>query len=298
MYSLKPHIEYQETNDEHQIHVNCPFGTRHGDGMEDIDFKMSVNLKNGLYFCYFCGACVKETGKLPLLVPNKDGYRSDHKKVFAKKYDEGEVSFVYLDSISSELSDSDIASDYVYNQRGILPEEVKKYNIRVGRGYLGGRIVFPFMDGNRCRYFVARTYTDQQPKYINKRSGKSLYIYGLEYVDKQRAILTEGILSGIAATRMCNIPFISVLGKTLSDLQLMQISSKVNEIIVCLDGGVLSKDDKRNLSKRFYKFGIRTEYVDLPNGLDPDDMYMKHMKKDFINALEKRKEYDSFKELI
>lgn len=282
-----------------QIVMNCPFCSSRR-GKIDVNQHMSVDMSRHLYHCFSCSASPKTTGvpfsklfNLDLMVHEVD--LSDLKDRLNKLYDLTSASNIEydLDLISWKVDKVETPIAYKYlTDRKFTDDEIKQYDLRVGKSYphptegyvvnkWTGRVLFPMISEDKCRYIVGRTHIGHKNKYLNTSVSKSHVVYFLDQVADRSTILCEGIISAISATRSTGIQSISVLGKYPSDDQLATIRNKVDVIYNSLDGDV-SLAERRELNKRLYKMGFKIYNIILPDKKDPDDLgfeYIKYFEK-------------------
>lgn len=263
------------------MNIDCPFcisriGTR------DTKKHLNVSFKKNLYHCFRCGAKPSLCGRLSML-----NYDDSALKILCHTEEEKTKEILDLNIISKEIRENSLAHKYLL-ARGITDEEIIKYHMRVGIPYEQGktlnrkwqnRIIIPYLVNDKCHYIVARSMDGRKPKYLNSSGQKTRIVYGIHHVSGQ-AILCEGIISSIAATRKTGIPALAMLGKTISDWQASTIARKCNRIYVCLDGGV----DPSLVAKKLVNHGVEVYTVSLPNDSDPDELNSDILVKCLTNS--------------
>lgn len=270
-------VEYLPGRDNTEVYICCPFAHRHPKGKADIGFKMGLNIKTGVYHCTYCGAKPSETGPIQKVLdlrieePPPPDIQEMKDRLFAKK--KSEITTYDLEEISWPLTpERPIAYKYMKG-RGFSDEEMKKYHIRVGKDWKwAGRIMFPLIIDGKCRYIVGRSYAGREPRYYNTSIAKTNFLYGFDEIEGSQVLLTEGIISGIAASRTVGLPFVCMLGKTLSKAQISKLRSKVTRVYVTLDGGGVQKHEKFRILQQLFKAGFEVYNINLPENKDPDDL--------------------------
>ena len=266
----------------------CPF-CEERKGSPDTNFHLGFNTKKAMWHCFRCEASprnvktnienLKDTARLYETPSTVTQLRSRIERAATRKTPD----YIDLDLISWELTKehTPLAYDYMIN-RNFSPDEIKKYNLRVGKTFIDPktkrnvkrwreRILFPFFDGDNCIFVCGRSYMGRDPKYINSSGSKKSVVYGLERVNGEKeCIIAEGIISAIAAERATGIPAVCLLGKSNSDWALSKIRSKANRVYLSLDGGV--NRERRELRRRLLGLGFEVFEVLLPEGKDPDDL--------------------------
>lgn len=266
-----------------EIRINCPFCVSNGRSADE-NHHCYVNTKKGLFNCFRCearGSTNRLQGKYGLL--QKISHDLDSVKDRIKKMTNWKkTKTIDLSEFSRPLTieRTPIAWKYM-RDRGFSADEIVRYDLRVGRMVVdettgkemyrwANRIIFPFYDSGNVVFVVARTYTGKTPKYINSLGSKSLVVYGIDDI-KDRTILCEGIISAIAAERNTNIPSVSVLGKTITRLQMSKLRSRCKKVYVCLDGDC-TRREKNLLNRQLIATGFEVWEINLPKGKDPDDL--------------------------
>lgn len=283
---------------KNEIFVNCPFCEKRGKG-SDTKYHLGVNTTKGVYHCFRCDAAgrLKDVRELAMLAPvdpsrDLDAIRFKLKNMFESSTPKD----VDLDEISWAL-DSGTPMAYKYMiDRGFTPQDIIKYNLRVGRPYFdydqnkeinkySGRIIFPFMSEGKCVYFCARSINGGEPKYLNSEGSKSFLVYNIDNVVNE-CIICEGVISSIAAERATGVPCVAILGKAMSLFQLTRIRSKCNKVYLSLDGD--TGEESAKLLKRLVSKFDEVYYVKLPNEpnrKDPDQIGTEY--KEFFQKAER-----------
>jgi len=296
-------------------------------GKVDTSFKLHFNTRNGLYHCFRCEASGRVNLKSGvLLLPQNDNKGNEELLAELREkvnnignYDFKSEEFNFdLDKISYTLSKDETPIAYKYlSNRGITDEEMSKFNIRVGKSYINeegitvsrwrGRVLFPFIENSKVVYIVGRSYTGKEPKYLNSSNSKSGIVYNIDSVNG-KAILTEGIISGIAAERYTKIPAVSLLGKTAVSykmrykelsvdfsVQLEKIRSKADILYISLDGEVDIKKERasRDIVKKALDLSFILHLVKLPFNKDPDDL-----KEDYLIYFNQAKKINLIGEVL
>lgn len=281
--TMLPNIDHiPGTAGKNEILIKCPY-------CKDHKYRLGINLSKGVYHCFNCDKAgritdIKEFALISFETPSNDFEALKSKlrgmcEISSKDFD--------LDHISWPLDKKGTPLAYKYMiDRGFTPEEIVKYNLRVGKPYFdasgkeikrtSGRIIFPFMSDGNCVYYIARTLTGAIPKYLNSDGSKSTLVYNIDKVDGV-CILCEGIISAIAAERTTGIPSVAVLGKSISFFQLNRIRSKCNKIYLSMDGDVTEEENSKIL-KRLVKMFDEVYLVKLPYGTDPDELKSEYQK--------------------
>lgn len=276
--------DQKTTANPNEVRICCPFCVSKAKG-EDTKYHCYVNLQKGAFNCFRCGAkggvgALKRYINLGVsYVPEKfDNLREKMNNLFQLK----KLQIIDLDLLSFAISEEEtpIAWHYMID-RGFSPEELEFYKVRVGKTFWDdkmqkdirrweGRVIFPFYENDLPIYLVGRSYIDREPRYLNTSGGKGLVIYNIDQV-KDECLICEGIISSIAATRSSGIPSVAVLGKFMSEHQMMKLKTRVSKVTICLDGDVTSRE-KKELSLKLWAAGFDVWIANLPEDSDPDEM--------------------------
>lgn len=156
---------------------------------------------------------------------------------------------------------------------------------RNGRQYdrFRERIIFPIRDARgRAVGFGARAMRDQQgAKYINTAENelfhKSEILYGIDRARRamakaDRAILVEGYTDVIALHQVGLTEAVGVMGTSLTEQQVAQISGVVSTVVLALDADAAGQ--KAMLRAQAVAAGRRLDIrvAAMPEGIDPAEM--------------------------
>lgn len=145
------------------------------------------------------------------------------------------------------------------------------------------RITFPIRDGRgRAVGFGARAMRDEQgAKYINTAENQLFHkgdnLYGIDLArkamaDADRAILVEGYTDVIALHQAGVREAVGIMGTSLTEPQVAQLSAHVNNVILALDADAAGQ--KAMLRAQEVAAGRRIEIrvAAMPDGVDPAEM--------------------------
>jgi DNA primase len=278
-----------KSNDEHLF--NCP-KCRHDKK------KLSVNVEKNVFKCWICDYSGQDIFRL-IKRYGQFGHQEEWKQlngsvdldkfediVLFTKPEEQKPQVVELPDSFKTLTGSsflDPSSRHALSylkSRGIHKSDILKWKIGYcTEGEFSNRICIPSfnMDGD-LSYFIARTYTDQFPKYKNPPVSRDVVFNDL-YVDWDEPItLVEGVFDAIVADN--SIP---ILGSILSEKsKLFQKIIKKNAIIyVALDRDAVKKQNK--LIQNLLEYDIKVYKIDTSKHEDVGSMtkeQFKILKKD------------------
>ena len=212
--------EYRRSGDE--LLFFCPFCQHH-------KRKLSVNLKSNNFKCWICDERGKNVRRLlKSRLTNSQLYEWDkiNNVVDLTQLDDNifqeqvialeEViqlpeEFISLANKNLPLS-SKFAMRYLLD-RGYTKEDIVMWKVGYcSNGEYEGRVIVPsFNDNGDINYFVARSYADKFPKYMNPKVSKDI-VFNELYLDWNKdIILVEGVFDAMKAKNA-----IPLLGSTLN----------------------------------------------------------------------------------
>lgn len=191
----------------------------------------------------------------------------------SEENNEDDENMFYVPNV--KIPEDSVAHKYC-TSRGITDEMIDFYDIRLGMDDLFGRIVIPNETYGSRRIWTdmysARSYLDQNPKYMNPRaSKKSGVVFNLHNIKEGSEVyVVEGAITAIHAGRDA----VAVYGCHPSDIQLQNIMNKNPSCIYCvLDNDEAGRPGNEDMARRFSsKFDGNVYIVYMPNGKDAADM--------------------------
>lgn len=222
--------EYRKSGEEHLFF--CPFCHHHKK-------KLSINLKLNKYKCWVCDvkgnnirrllksrlsySQLYEWDKLNNVIDltqlDDNIFKQEEKPV--EETVELPNEFISLTNKDLPLS-CKIPLKYLYD-RGITKQDIIMWKIGFcASGEYEGRIIVPsFNEDGNANYFIARTYCNSFPKYMNPKVSKDI-VFNELYLDWNKDItIVEGVFDAVKADNA-----IPLLGSTLN-----QKSNLFNKII-------------------------------------------------------------------
>jgi DNA primase len=225
----------RRTGHPDEVRVNCPY-------CPDTKYHMYINVKKRLFHCFRCGASGRlEDGPLRLslyqqmvqeflqpprqttsVVPVDVQLPTEFKRLVGRP-----TSFLGRRALS-----------YLVTQRGLTLQEVDHYHLGYcAMGHYQERIIIPILEQGELVYFVARSFTNRQPKYLNPHIEKHGVLFRGTDLTGDFIVVCEGVFDAIRLSRL--VPVVALLGKEASDLQLMKIREIAEKAIVMLDADAL-----------------------------------------------------------
>ncbi len=163
------------------------------------------------------------------------------------------------------------------------------------------RIMFPIKNiYNKIVGFGGRSIGDIMPKYINSpetiifKKGEVMYgeniATGYSYKDNY-SIVVEGYMDVIALHQAGFKHAVASLGTAVTDKHIQKLWRSGDEIIACLDGdsaGLRASAKMIEMALPYITANKSISFVELPTGLDPDDLIKDNGPKAFNQILSKR----------
>lgn len=268
----KNYIEAGFNSDKPHVRYNCPFCLKKR-GKSDDDGKLYVNIKNGKFFCFKCGAKGKLSRRIEV---SQSSVYSKLIDLYNSSYDyedEAEESnMFYVPNI--KIEDNTVAFNYLKN-RGIDRDLINHYNMRLGTGREFGRIVVPNelygVNEDFTDMFSARSYLGYEPKYLNPDGcKKSNSVFNIKNIREGGVIkIVEGVITAICAGENA----VATYGSSPSKDQLEKIVEKNPIETYCvLDMDAYKKNEGLADKLVSMKISGKVYIVYMPYGIDAADM--------------------------
>lgn len=253
--------DLRRTGNKDQVRFQeCPF-------CSNTKFKFYVNLKKGLYYCHRCGVGGRiKTFQSPLdkfkervsnflrpgikVVIKKDPEIMLPKEIIYPIYPKHGMPYRYLE------------------RRQITREEQVRYRIGYcSSGNFEDRIILPVYDNGVLVYFMGRSFTDREPRYMNSPTSKEHVIFKSFEGKVGHAVVVEGVFSALRVAKV--FPAIALLGKIMSPGQRERIKECTDSITIMLD-----PDAQRNAVDLAWdmSYHIKTWISLLEGERDPGEM--------------------------
>ena len=281
--------EYYESNNE--MLFSCPFCNHHKK-------KMSINFDKNAWKCWVCDSSgrsvdflVKKFGSAADLkdwgLDNEQSFENLEFILFGKKVEiKKEAIFLpegFLPLLASDRSYHRQKALKYMRKRGYSNDQI--FRMKVGvctKGEYKGRVIVPsFDDQGDLNYFIARTYSNDFPKYKNPKVSKALMIFNELTINFNHPIvIVEGVFD---AMRVGNNA-VPILGSTIkSDHLLFQrIVENKTPVYIALDADAYKKEKK--IIELFLNYGISVKKVDTTGYEDIAAMPKEIVEKKIKNA--------------
>ena len=235
-----------------QLFADCPFcGKKHN--------HFNVSLETGKFNCYRCG----KGGSFSRLTKQVLGWKTDTKQlienyssnitlatlenIYNNDVSYGELFFDWQEGTIS-IFDSKLicrrALEYL-ETRNLTRNQIKELQFRVGiEGRYKNMLVLPIYFDNEIVNLVARQIPEYPAKsrYLYPHKNEAVMevselVYNYDDAkDWEWVILCEGVFDVIALKNK-GWPVVGLLGKDISNEQVLLVSSTWNSVVVLLDGG-------------------------------------------------------------
>ncbi|MBO1197958.1 DNA primase [Staphylococcus simiae] len=166
------------------------------------------------------------------------------------------------------------------------------------------RIMFPLKNAQgRTVGYSGRTYTNQEPKYLNSPETpifqKRKLLYNLDKARKtirknDEIVLLEGFMDVIKADQAGLKNVVATMGTQLSDEHVTFIKKLTSNITIMFDGDFAGSEATLKTGQHLLQQGINVFAIQLPTGMDPDEYigkygsdafqaFITNDKKSFVN---------------
>lgn len=166
------------------------------------------------------------------------------------------------------------------------------------------RIMFPLQNAQgRTVGYSGRTYTDQEPKYLNSPETpifqKRRLLYNLDKARRSirkidEIMLLEGFMDVIKSDQAGLHQVVATMGTQLSQEHITVVKKLTNNITLMFDGDSAGQNATLKTGQQLLQQGFNVFVIQLPSGMDPDEYLVKHgedafnhfvthEKKTFIN---------------
>ena len=248
--------------------------------------KLSVNIKKNTFKCWVCDyasynirALIKSTGTGKDLIQWDDLFDTVDLSAFDLlfeekcKIEEEQQLSLPKEMVSLTLDNLPYSAIYAKNylkERGITTKDIIDWKIGFcSEGEYAGRLIIPsFGLSGYANYFVARSYSDQYPSYLNPSVSKDI-IFNELFVDFDKdIIIVEGVFDAIIA----GTNSIPLLGSSLreSSRLIQNIIKNNTKIYLALDPDAREKEAK--IIQMMMKYGIEVYKINIDPYKDVGEM--------------------------
>lgn len=166
--------------------------------------------------------------------------------------------------------------------------------------FLAGRVIVPIFDAQgRVIAFGGRVLEKKEgvAKYKNSRETvlfqKNRTLYGLNFVKKYRLrhpvtslIIVEGYMDVIALVEAGFHTAVASMGTALTDSQAALIKRMVDKVYISYDGDAAGQNNTMRGLDILKKAGLEVRVVNLPDGLDPDELIRQRGREAYQRCLD------------
>ena len=165
--------------------------------------------------------------------------------------------------------------------------------------FLAGRIIIPIFDAQgHVIAFVGRVLEKKEgvAKYKNSQESvlfhKGSTLYGLNFVKKYRLkkavdslIIVEGHMDVIALVEAGFENVVASMGTALTEQQAAMMKRMVGKVYICYDGDAAGQTSTMRGLDILKRAGLEVRVVNLPDGLDPDELIRQRGKAAYQKCL-------------
>ena len=161
------------------------------------------------------------------------------------------------------------------------------------------RIMFPLKNAQgRIVGYSGRTYTNQEPKYLNRPETpifqKRRLLYNLDKARKSirqndEIVLLEGFMDVIKSDYAGLKQVVASMGTQLSQEHMTFLKKLTNNITLMFDGDYAGREATLKTGQALLQQGLNVYVIQLPSGMDPDEYIGKYGNEAFLNFVAKDK---------
>lgn len=161
------------------------------------------------------------------------------------------------------------------------------------------RIMFPLKNAQgRIVGYSGRTYTNQEPKYLNSPETpifqKRRLLYNLDKARKSirqndEIVLLEGFMDVIKSDYAGLKQVVASMGTQLSQEHMTFLKKLTNNITLMFDGDYAGREAILKTGQALLQQGLNVYVIQLPSGMDPDEYIGKYGNEAFLNFVAKDK---------
>jgi DNA primase len=167
-----------------------------------------------------------------------------------------------------------------------------------------GRLIFPIQSPQgKVIAFGARTLKDEHPKFINSPEtaifSKGRGFYGLHlaketFEETRAAYIVEGYMDVIVPHQAGVLGLVATLGTSLTREHLKILRRYVDKVVLVFDADAAGRKASERGLDLLLSENVDIFVAELPAGLDPDDVVLKHGPEALRRCLEKPREIFDF----
>jgi len=276
------------SNDEHLF--RCPYCKHHNN-------KMSVNIEKNLFKCWICETTSRDIRRLVRRFGNFNQLQEWDKLTNRININEFDDLFVeikkdsdtpaYLGmptgfvSLSNESSLSALPALNYLKKRDIIDKDILYWKMGYCMdGRYAKRVIIPsFNDSGNLNYFVARSFSCNNLKYLNPPCSKDVIFNELYLEWDTDLVITEGVFDAVVAGPNA----VPLLGSTLrpNSKLFMKIVQNDTPVFIALDPDAEKKEQR--IIKLFLSYGLEVYKIDVGGYEDVAEMG----KEEFLRRKEK-----------
>lgn len=192
-----------------------------------------------------------------------------------------------------------------YKENDLVDAGLLVHNAKTNNVYdaYRNRVTFPIIGVNsRVLGFGARTMGSDTPKYINTGDtpvySKRRNLYAMQMLKSAKAsdaVMVEGYMDVISLYAAGIHNAVASLGTSLTEQQARLLKRYVSTVYIAYDGDTAGQNATLRGLDILQKEGLRVRVIEIPPGLDPDDLVRKGGKDAFDRLKEKAVSLHAFK---
>lgn len=177
-----------------------------------------------------------------------------------------------------------IDSSHPYiSSRSITPYTARAFGVGfyAGMGLLHGRLVIPIHNEKReLVAYAGRAIDGSEPKYrfpAGFRKSQVLFnLHRARQTGQQSVVLVEGFFDTMTIHQAGHRNVVGLMGSTMSDRQADLLALRFSQAVLLLDGDAAGRQGSAAIARRLSE-RMHVEVVNLPDGLQPDQMASKEI---------------------
>lgn len=243
--------------------------------------KLQVNFNTYVYHCWTCDfkgrslfslfkrlrATTDQISEMSTIVPSGRLYTTDDMSIADDVQLSLPSGFRPLWETSGLHPERKHAQLYL-KRRGVLPEDIMRYNIGYCEtGHFAGMVIIPSYDSDgQLNFFTGRAYRPGGFTHVNPAVSKNIVGFELHttFQPDVPLVIVEGVFDAMAVRRNA----VPLFGKyLLGQLRSKILTSGVKQVYVALDADATK--DSLDIVFELRKYNIDARVVDVPKGQDP-----------------------------
>jgi DNA primase len=254
--------DYKKTSDPYHLRFKCIF-------CGEQKYKLYIHKRKRVFICFKCGTAGRLNGQTHTTL---DDYQEKVSNYQTPEVELQEESLTLPSELIKKVGYEDGLPYRYLRKRQVTDLEIEKYQIGYcSNGHYMERLIIPIFEHGVPVYFVARTYTSKEPKYLNVGRGRNKVLFKTFEGRVRSATIVEGVFDAMRVGKV--FPAIALLGKVLGDEQAKKISMATDRALVMLDQDANPETFKVACQLSHY-LPTQAVFIDKkdPGGMEPSEI--------------------------